>query len=165
MTTIMTTQFRPELLAPLLRDLAVADKLGEIPARGTSMYPMLRDGDRVRLVPARAEEIRFGDIVVRMAASGPIIHRLVGWWWTRDGWRILTKGDNVQSFDPLLLADGLLARVRARVRNGEVKQLDGVGMRLRGRGRAAVSFVAGIMDEAWLRGRRAAPLWVGWREG
>lgn len=161
----MTAQFRPELLAPLLRDLAGADKLGVIPVRGTSMYPMLREGDRVRLVPAMAKEIRFGDIVVRMGASGPIIHRFVGWWWTRQGWRMLTKGDGVRVFDPLLRADGLVGRVVARVRAGEVQRLEGMGVRFRERGRAAVSFVAGFMEEAWLRGRRAAPLWGRWPEG
>jgi signal peptidase I len=154
-------RFRPELLAPLLHDLAAEDKFGEIPVRGTSMCPMLLHGDRVWLIPAKTEEIQVGDIVVRMGESGPILHRVVGWWRVRDGWRILTKGDNVPRFDPPLRADCLIARVAARVRHGQVRRLEGMGVRLRGRGRAAVSLTTGIVWEAWDRGRRATRRWLG----
>lgn len=157
----MTTQFRPELLAPLLRDLAASDHLGEIPVRGTGMQPTLQDGDRVWLVAATGRDVRVGDLVAQRGESGPIVHRLVGWWPTREGWRLLTKGDGVPLFDPPLRADCLVGRVVARVRAAEVQRLDGEGNRLRSRGRALASLVAGLMAEAWIRVRRAERRRVG----
>jgi hypothetical protein len=153
-------RFRPELLAPLLADLDAQGKSGEIPVRGTSMVPSLLHGDRVRVVPAIAEEVRTGDIVVRLGETGPMIHRVVGWWWTRDGWRILTKGDGTRWFDSPLHPDHLVARVVARVRDDQIRQLEGMGARLRGRGRAAASFTLGMIWEAWDWGCRAARRWI-----
>jgi hypothetical protein len=86
-------EFRPALAAPLLRDLAGEGTTAELPVRGNSMRPVLQQGDRVRLIPATAAGVRVGDVVVRTDATGPVIHRLVGWWPTGGGWRILTKGD------------------------------------------------------------------------
>lgn len=156
--------FRPELLAPLLRDLAAKDTAGEIPVRGISMCPTLLDGDRARVTPARIEDLRVGDIVVRIEQAGPIIHRLVGWWPAgggREGWRILTKGDGSRWFDPPIPVEGVVARVIAIVRDDQVRRLDRPGMRIRGAGRAAASLLRGLLAEAWDRRRRAARLRVG----
>ncbi len=147
--------FRPELLAPLLRDLASDGTVAEMTIHGTSMHPTLLDGDRIQLAPATAAETRIGDIVMRTGGAGPIIHRLVGWWPARNGWRLLTKGDNARRLDVPLSPDDLVGRVVARVRGGAVRQLDGVKMRLCGRTRAAASFVEGIIVEVWDRMRRA----------
>ena len=159
------SQFRPELLAPLLADLAAQERFGEMPVRGTSMYPSLLNGDRVRVVPTTVEEVRIGDVVVRLGEPGPMIHRVVGWWWTQGGWRMLTKGDRSRWFDPPLHPGHLVGRVVALVRDGHVRPLEGVGARLRGRGRAAASFTVGAMWEAWDRGCRAARRWLGSPEG
>jgi hypothetical protein len=149
-----TEEFRPALLAILLRDLTADGKPVEIPVRGISMRPWLRDGDRVRLVPMTAEEMRVGDVVVRVNTAGPVIHRFVGRWPSRQGWRLLTKGDGAPRLDPPVRADELVGRVVARVREGRTQRLEGAGMRLRGRARAAVSLAAGLIHEAWHRTRR-----------
>jgi signal peptidase I len=149
----------PDFLAPLLRDLAAEGRSAEMPVRGISMRPMLRDGDRVRVVPATASDVRVGDVVILAGSTGPIIHRLVGWWPSRDGWYLLTKGDGSPRLDPPLRANGLVARVVARVRNGHVQRLGGASLRVRGWGRALLSLVMGLFVEAWDRIRgRAAPL-------
>jgi signal peptidase I len=154
-------QPRPELLRGLLRDLAAGGRFGEGSVHGTSMEPTLQDGDRVWLVPATGRDVRVGDLVVQGGESGPIIHRFVGWWPTREGWRLLTKGDNLPLFDPPLCPDCLVGRVVARVRAGKVQRLEGMGIRFRERGRAAVSFVTGLTAEVWIRVRRAAHRPVG----
>jgi hypothetical protein len=149
-----TEEFRPEFLAILLRDLTAEGKPVEIPVRGSSMRPWLRDGDRVRLVPMTAEEMRVGDVVVRVNTAGPVIHRFVGRWPSRQGWRLLTKGDGAPRLDPPARVDELVGRVVARVRDGRAEPLAGAGIRLRGRARAAVSLVAGLIRETWDRARR-----------
>ncbi len=131
-----------------------------MPVRGTSMYPSLIHGDRVRVVPTTVEEVRIGDMVLRFGETGPMIHRVVGWWWTREGWRILTKGDGARWFDSPLRPDHLVGRVVAYVRDGQIQRLEGIGARLRGRGRAAASFTVGVMWETWDRGYRVARRWL-----
>ncbi len=152
----MSVPRRPpgELLGLLLQALAVDGTAGEISVRGSSMHPTLLDGDRIQLVPAIAGKARLGDVVARPGQEGPTIHRLVGWWRTREGWRVLTKGDAALQFDPPLRPDCLVARVVARIRGDEVQRLDDWQMRSLGRVRAAVSLAQGLMAEAWGRIRR-----------
>ena len=142
---------RPDLLAPLVRDLAADGRAIEIPVRGNSMRPMLRDGDRVRLGPVTEVNVRLGDVVLRVEPSGPITHRVVGWWPLRDGWRILTKGDGARRLDPALPPDRLVGRVVALIRGSDVRQLDGTWMRVRAWSRAFWSLFAGLIVEAWDR--------------
>jgi hypothetical protein len=146
-----TEEFRPDLLGPLLCDLAAEGRAAELPVRGISMHPWLREGDRVRVVAAAAPDVRVGDIVVRVQGTGPVVHRFVGWWRTRHGWRMLTKGDGAPRFDPPLAPAELVGRAVALLRDGQVRRLDGAGIRLRGRSRAAVSLAAGLIRETWDR--------------
>ena len=147
---------RVDLLAVLLRELSQQGMEGELPVRGGSMRPTLREGDRVRLVPATASDVRVGDIVVRAGASGPVIHRLVGWWPSEGGSRILTKGDDVARLDPPDWRAEVVGRVVARVRDGRVRRLDGAGTRFCGHGRAAASLAEGLILVLWTRGSRLA---------
>jgi hypothetical protein len=147
---------RVDLLAVLLRELSHHGMEGELPVRGGSMRPTLREGDRVRLVPATASDVRVGDVVVRAGASGPIIHRLVGWWPSEGGSCILTKGDGAARLDPPGGRAEVVGRVVARVRDGRVRRLDRGGTRLCGRGRAAASLAEGLILELWSRGSRLA---------
>lgn len=161
----ITRSFRPELMPPLLRELADQGDCGEIPVRGTSMAPTLHPGDRLRVVPATMDNVRVGDLVVCAGPGGPISHRLVGWWKTRAGWQLLTKGDSAPRLDAPAPGHCLVARVVARVRAGEVQPLDGGAMRLCGRARALVSLGAGITVEVWDRTRRVACRCAGRPEG
>jgi signal peptidase I len=149
-------RFRPDLLAPLVRELLADGASPEIPVRGNSMRPILRDGDRVRLAPVTRAGPRLGDIVLRVESSGPIIHRVVGWWPSRNGWRVITKGDGARRLDPLLLPELMAGRVVARVRGNSVRQFEGPAMRLHAWVRALRSLMAGLVVEAWDRARGRA---------
>ncbi len=146
---------RPEILDGLLQRVTAEGRVGEIPVRGSSMQPALQDGDRLWLVAATGKDVRVGDLIAQRGESGPIIHRLVGWWPTREGWCLLTKGDGLPRFDPPLLPERLVGRAVARVRAGEIERLDGLRIRCRERARAALSLLAGLRAEAWDRIRRA----------
>jgi signal peptidase len=149
-------RFRPDLVAPLVRELLADGASPEIPVRGNSMRPMLRDGDRVRLAAVTHVGARLGDVVLRVEPSGPVIHRVVGWWPSRDGWRLLTKGDGARRLDPPLPPESLAGRIVARVRGTSVQRLDGTGMRIRAWSRAFRSLTAGLIVEAWDRARGRA---------
>jgi hypothetical protein len=66
---------------------------------------------------------------------------------------MLTKGDGAPRLDPPLPPAELVGRAVALLRDGRMRRLDGAGMRLRGRGRAAVSLAAGLIRETWDRAR------------
>ena len=144
-------RLRADLVAPLVRDLLADGASPEIPVRGNSMLPILRDGDQVRLAPVTHAKARLGDIVLRVDPSGPVIHRVVGWWPSRNGWRLLTKGDGTWRLDPPLPPQSLAGRVVARVRGTSVQRLDGTGMRIRAWSRAFWSLTAGLIVEVWDR--------------
>jgi hypothetical protein len=85
---------------------------------GSSMAPFLKNGDRVRLVPAR--RARVGDVVVRLC--GPerlLVHRVVG----RGGSEPLTRGDSATERDPAIRSGELLGRVDHAERAGRPVRL------------------------------------------
>lgn len=146
-------EYRPELLKPLLADLTAGGITSEIQVRGGSMRPTLADGDRVRLVPATATEVRVGDLIVWQGEDGPIMHRLVGWW-PIGGWRMLTMGDATWRLDPPAPPGRVIGKVVERLQGDAVRRFDGWAARILGRGRAAGMLLLGLAVEAWNRLRR-----------
>lgn len=91
-----------------------------IKARGGSMTPFLRDGDVALVTPARAGEVRVGDVVCYETTPGRLfLHRAV----TRRGARIVTKGDALPSAD-VISPRQILGTVSAIERRGRLKRLD-----------------------------------------
>jgi hypothetical protein len=153
---VAAEECRPELLKPLIAELAAGKIPTEITVRGGSMRPTLLDGDRVQLVPAGATEVRVGDLIVWQGEDGrPIMHRLVGWW-PVGGWRLLTMGDACRRLDPPASPDRVIGRVIERLRGGEAQRFDTWSARTAGRGRAALLLLTGLAVEAWDRVRRSA---------
>jgi signal peptidase I len=133
---------------------AVAELLSQtgeahyIPLRGSSMLPLLRNGDQV-LVTSGVDGIRAGDIVVFQRDCEWIAHRVLRI--ERDGIdhvRLWTKGDHVMRLDTPLNVDSLVAKVLAARRIGQQIRLDTRSWRCFGR------FIAGVMRvEVWLYGK------------
>lgn len=67
-----------------------------VQARGHSMAPTLRHGDRVLLRPAPAVDVRRGDIIALAVSRQTVLHRVVGV--SGDG-RVWTRGDNMLADD------------------------------------------------------------------
>lgn len=87
--------------APLLTGTVLADIVGEATARGmpfrfraggSSMFPFIRDGDVILILPLAKKSPRLGDVVAfRQAGSERLlVHRLVA----RAEDRYIFKGDN-----------------------------------------------------------------------
>ena len=94
---------RSLLAAALLRE----GRTVELPATGASMRPLIPPGGFVRVEPARAADVRAGDVVVVDAGGRLICHRLV---YIAAG-RAVTRGDDVVACDPPLPADAIVGRV------------------------------------------------------
>ncbi len=83
-------------------------------ARGASMWPFLRDGDRVTVAPL-SRRPRRGDVVLTRGAALGVVHRVIA----LRGDRVLTKGDALPRTDgwrPLADVLGRVARVERRGR-------------------------------------------------
>lgn len=96
-----------------VRGLAELAQEGAVPmrVRGGSMAPLLSDGDRLEVGPAR----RYwpGDVVAFHDAAGRlVVHRLLGWWPLAGRMTLLTAGDAAEAPDPLVPCERLVGRVR-----------------------------------------------------
>jgi len=58
-----------------------------------SMFPVMRVGDEVRIQPAKAYEIRPGEIAAFETANGLVIHRIISWQQTQESVRLLQMSD------------------------------------------------------------------------
>jgi hypothetical protein len=74
---------------PIGPDLWLTDEPLVLPVKGTSMKPLLRDGDVIEVVRAAPESVGRGDILVFMRSGELTVHRFL----TRRGDRFLEKGD------------------------------------------------------------------------
>jgi phage repressor protein C with HTH and peptisase S24 domain len=79
----------------------------ELVAQGTSMRPLFPPGATVRVWPARAEDVRVGDVVLVDVDGSLVAHRLIQ---ARDG-RIVTRGDSMPDADTPLPATAIVGRV------------------------------------------------------
>ena len=73
------------------------------------MRPLFAPGDVVRVRPARAADVRPGDVVVVFDAGDDqlVCHRLV----YAAGARVVTRGDDCPSADAPICADAIIGRV------------------------------------------------------
>jgi len=87
-----------------------------VPVKGTSMLPVLRDGDEVTVRPARLYWP--GQVLVFIDPHGQVwVHRLLGAKLSGGRWLLHLKGDNVPKLDPPTERGRVLGRVVA-VRSG-----------------------------------------------
>lgn len=106
----------------------------EIPSRGTSMLPLIREGSVCTFVPVAAADLGRGDIVLFEGEEGGLIaHRLI----RREGAGaqapLLCKGDANIGFDPPVPAAKVLARLETISRGGRVSSRLSPGFRIWGR--------------------------------
>ena len=91
---------------------------------GTSMLPLVRAGDYVRIKKISGD-LRRGDIVVFQKSNGLITHRVLRISRTDDNNKtLLTKGDNSIVPDPPILSSAIIGKVIAIRRNNHEMRLD-----------------------------------------
>jgi hypothetical protein len=104
-----------------------------IAAGDTSMVPLLRGGDAVLAAPWSGQ-LCAGELLVFRQHDYLVVHRCLGGASTPEGAPCLrTRGDARTELDPPVLAERVVARVRAIRRAGVWRSLDGPGARLHGR--------------------------------
>jgi signal peptidase len=81
-------------------------------ARGSSMYPLVRDGDILEVYPVRHALIDVGDVVLyRSPHSGVVVHRVVDLRTHEGNAILLLKGDSARTTDPQVQESQVLGRV------------------------------------------------------
>jgi len=132
MSTELAAEFVPEVLA--------RDGLAWVTAASSSMTPLIRPGDALRVVPLGAGRARVGTIVVYRRDAKLVVHRVVAA--GRDG--LVTRGDALGEADLPVDWSRVVGRVAAiRTSGGRTLELDRAPW-------PAIEHVLG-----WLCGRRA----------
>jgi len=122
-----------ELSAEILR----AGKALRFQARGSSMAPLVRDGDVLLVRPAEPVSLRVGDVVLcGIGDNQPgrmVAHRVLERWDGPDGARFMVQGDQVARTDGVIPAARVYGRVVAIERAGAHIDMDRPVVRWLGR--------------------------------
>jgi len=92
-------------------------------APGWSMYPTIRDGDAITVVPLGPSPVRVGDVVLYRKGPAAIAHRVIG---VRPAGFVM-RGDAARTCDGPIEPAQVLGRVSAIERNGRTVHLDRMG--------------------------------------
>jgi phage repressor protein C with HTH and peptisase S24 domain len=107
---------------PTLRAVLAAGHGARFRVEGDSMYPVIRSGDYVQVVPCAVSELRRGQIILASTTRGLTAHRIV-----RISARgIVTRGDNSLRTDPAVEPAKVLGRVvEVEQITGDSRKIDG----------------------------------------
>jgi signal peptidase I len=147
-----------DVAAPFVSDVLARDAVAWVRTSSESMAPLLRPGDRLRLVRVDRETIRPGDLIAYRRATSLVVHRVIAR--AADG--VVTKGDALPHADTRVPWPAVVARVGGIVdAGGRTHELDAARWRAINRLAAALSrlgAVVGPPDRSWRR-----PAWAALR--
>jgi len=102
---------------PTLRELLAAGHTARFRASGDSMYPAIRGGDNLHVVPCDASKLRAGDIILANTDRGLTAHRIVRIRDAEGALWITMRGDNALRCDRAVTYEDVLGRVES-IENG-----------------------------------------------
>jgi hypothetical protein len=112
-------QLQRSARALLTRDALVRGLRVEITAGGSSMWPLIRGGDRLVITPARAAELRLDDVAVVARHDWPLCaHRVIALH------PLAFRGDNNSEIDLPVDAASVIGRVVVVRRRGRYADRD-----------------------------------------
>lgn len=106
----------------ILKELLIGREVG-LRVSGKSMYPLVRQGDSIRLEKCTAGALAIGDVITFKKDDNYFTHRLI--WTTKwaDGIRLITKGDNEITTDPPVPPASVLGKVASIQRGNRTLRL------------------------------------------
>jgi signal peptidase I len=107
---------------PTLREVLAAGHTARFRASGDSMYPAIRSGDYLHIVPCDASELRVSDVILAMTERGLTAHRIVRIRDAEGGLRITMRGDNALRSDHPVAPEDILGRVERIENAGAARQ-------------------------------------------
>jgi signal peptidase I len=118
-------QCQAEEFSDLSRSL-LAQEIGVwFTARGSSMNPTVRDGDRLRVVPVAERDVKQGQIVLLQTPGGRVVAHRIRRIGRESGRRLLTlRGDSLRRDDGVAPCTQVLGRIVAIERGGRTIDLE-----------------------------------------
>jgi hypothetical protein len=102
-------------------------------ASGTSMQPLIRDGDFLLVQPRKTSPVHLGDVVLCSLYPGRIVvHRVIRRFTSPNGWKYTVQGDQILHPDGLVPEAQIHGKVFAIERDGKILYLDHPLMRALG---------------------------------
>jgi signal peptidase len=84
----------------------------DLPAEGTSMYPLIKRGNICRFVSCEAMKLKKGEIILFQNSSGSLIaHRLLSTKWKDKQVKYLLKGDTNFGLDEAIHYDQIIGKL------------------------------------------------------
>ena len=115
-----------EQLMPLIRERLAAGKNVKFLPRGTSMLPLIRQGEDSVVLSPLPEKLKKYDIPLYQRSDGSyVLHRIV-----KVGDTYTCIGDNQFQLEPGLRREQMIAVVTAVIRDGETIRVDRFGYKL-----------------------------------
>lgn len=113
-----------ESFAELCVDLLNRGKSVRFMAHGSSMKPMVRDGDILLVEPALINSARLGMVVLCLASPGRVVvHRIIKIKRDQKAFKYLIQGDNVEKPDGWFTAKEIIGNIKSIQRDGTVVDL------------------------------------------
>jgi signal peptidase I len=106
---------------PTLREVLAAGHTARFRASGDSMYPAIRSGDYLHIVPCDISQLRRGDVILAMTDRGLTAHRIVRIRDAEGEMRIVMRGDNALRCDRTVPASDILGRVEIVESSGSAR--------------------------------------------
>jgi phage repressor protein C with HTH and peptisase S24 domain len=107
---------------PTLRAVLTAGHAARFRASGDSMYPAIRSGDYLQIVPCDASKLRIGDIILAHTNRGLTAHRIVRIRGAEGSLRITMRGDNALRSDRPIAPADILGRVESVENSASARQ-------------------------------------------
>ena len=102
-----------ENILALSKSILEEGKKVKITVNGTSMYPLLKDGDQVEIEKTPLEALKIGDIVVFENLNRWLAHRLIKIKKNDGRFTLITKGDSCIKFDAAIAEEAYIGKVTA----------------------------------------------------
>ncbi len=147
-------QYGGDLLADVVQQVMETGCLVRFVVRGGSMYPCIRDGDTVEVIPVTPEQVRPGQILFCRRHDGrPVAHRVVDVIRGAGDTRVFLRGDTTSGGGESIPVTSIIGQVIAVKRQGKRCELTGF------RGWLWSRRGFRLLVQGWLRARRC-PVWL-----
>lgn len=94
--------------------------------RGFSMWPFLKEGEKLIIKKTKAQDLRIGDIILYRLDSQLVCHRLIRKdSEVRKGYLIYTRGDNGGKLEGPVASEAILGMAIAVIKNNRIISLSG----------------------------------------
>lgn len=102
------------------------EKLSLFETKGFSMWPFLRQGEKLIVKKAPMESLKVGDIILYQGDNQLVCHRLVKKVKNQDEYLFYSRGDNSNSSPELITKEKFLGKITGILRkNGKITNLMG----------------------------------------